>query len=189
MSNNPTISKDWLKNKYWIEHKTAKEMAELRKVTHTHIYDLIKKYDLSKRKNGIKFKGKLNYKMPEKEKAKHRVQKYSKSILVYKGKNTKVFKSFTSIAAAAKALGIRRENIRDCLNPLKSRNSSKKFKFELKKYKGEILIERRMNLDFTLEFDKVTVGLTANLPTYPYQERLEHYNKKLKNVFNNIKKV
>ena len=32
---------------------------------------------------------------------------------------------------------------------------------EEKRYKGEIIAERRRNLDFSLEFSKVCMGLTA----------------------------
>ena len=49
---------------------------------------------------------------------------------------------------------------------------------EDKRYKGEIVAERRRNLDFSLEFSKVSVGLTAGLPRYSRKERINYYNKK-----------
>lgn len=61
MSCNPTISKNWIKKKYWEEEKTDVEMAAARNVSVYYIQDLIKKYDLGKRKNGIKLKGKKGY--------------------------------------------------------------------------------------------------------------------------------
>ncbi len=182
----PTISKTWIKQKYWIEQKTSWEMAALRNVKESYIEDLIKKYDLAKKKNGIKAKGKQNYIMPEHEKAKHRVQKNAKEIVVFKGLGNKAIGTYTSINAAANDLGVRREHIRDILNPRKNRNTAKKYRFEYKKYKGEIIVQRRMDLDFSLEFEKVTIGLLVNLPRYPYEERIEHYNKKLKQVWENI---
>jgi len=188
MSKNPVISAAWIKRKYWIEHKTAKEMAELRKTKDTYIYDLIKKYNLSKKKNGIKFKGKLGYQMPEEEKAKHRVQKHAKEVAAYKARSGKFVGSYRSINAAAIALGLRREHVRDCLKPNKGRSTAKGYIFQYKKYRGEIIIERRMNLDFTLPFEKVTNGLLSNLPDYPYQERIDHYNKKVKQIFEEIER-
>ncbi len=51
---------------------------------------------------------------------------------------------------------------------------------EEKRYKGEIIAERRRNLDFSLEFSKVCMGLTAGLPRYSRKDRISHYNKKNK---------
>ena len=45
MNKHPTISKTWLKKKYWDEQKTDSEIAKIRKVPITYIQDLIKKYD------------------------------------------------------------------------------------------------------------------------------------------------
>jgi len=188
MSLNPKpISKEWIKKKYWIEQLTAEEMAAVRKVKPTYIQDLICKYDLSKKKNGIKAKGKKNYIMPEKEKVKHRIQPHAKEIVAFKGINKKYIGSFRSINKAAIELNLSRANIRGCLNPKVKRNSVKGYTFEYKKYKGEIIIGRRESLDFTLEFEKVCNGLTAKLPFYPYEERINHYNKKLKKVFEDIR--
>jgi hypothetical protein len=180
------ISKEWIKKKYWQEEKTADEMAALRKVKPSYIQDLIDRYDLSKKKHGIKIKGKRNYIMPEYEKVKHRVQPHAKEIVVYKGKAKTPIGTYRSINDAANKLGLCRNHIKDCLNPNKARWRSKGYSFGLKKYKGEIIIERRLNLDFTLEFEKVTTGLLAKLPDYPYEERINYYNKKLKQVFNEL---
>ena len=48
---------------------------------------------------------------------------------------------------------------------------------EEKRYKGEIVAERRRNLDFSLEHSKVCIGLTAGLPKYSKKERINYYNK------------
>ena len=50
---------------------------------------------------------------------------------------------------------------------------------EEKRYKGEIIAERRRNLDFSLEFSKVCMGLTTGLPKYSRRDRISHYNKKI----------
>ena len=54
---------------------------------------------------------------------------------------------------------------------------------EEKRYKGEIVAERRRNLDFSLEFGKVCIGLTAGLPKYSRKERINYYNKKISKIW------
>ncbi len=54
---------------------------------------------------------------------------------------------------------------------------------EEKRYKGEIIAERRRNLDFSLEFSKVCMGLTAGLPRYSRKDRISHYNKKISKIW------
>ena len=55
---------------------------------------------------------------------------------------------------------------------------------EEKRYKGEIIAERRRrNLDFSLEFSKVCMGLTAGLPKYSRRDRINHYNKKISKIW------
>ena len=54
---------------------------------------------------------------------------------------------------------------------------------EEKRYKGEIIAERRRNLDFSLEFNKVCMGLTAGLPKYSKRDRINHYNKKISKIW------
>ncbi len=186
MNKHPTISKIWLKKKYWDEEKTDFEIAKIRKVPTTYIQELIRKYDLSKKKNGIKLKGKKGYLMPEKEKEKHRVQPHSKEIAVFKANSLKPIGTFRSINYAAQMLEVCRNHIKDCLNPNKKRWSTKGYRFEYKKYKGEIIVERRNNLDFTQSFEQITNGLTAKLPEYPYLERIAHYNKKINTVWQKL---
>lgn len=186
MNKHPTISKMWLKKKYWDEEKTDFEIAKIRKVPTTYIQELIRKYDLSKKKNGIKLKGKKGYSMPEKEKEKHRVQPHSKEIAVFKANSLKPIGTFRSINYAAQMLEVCRNHIKDCLNPNKKRWSTKGYRFEYKKYKGEIIVERRNNLDFTQSFEQITNGLTAKLPEYPYLERIAHYNKKINTVWQKL---
>ncbi len=186
MNKHPTISKVWLKKKYWDEQKTDSEIAKIRKVPITYIQDLIKKYDLSKKKNGIKLKGKKGYSMPENEKQKHRVQPHAKEIAVFKINSFKPIGTYRSINYAAQILNICRNHIKDCLNPNIKRWSSKGYRFEYKKYKGEIIVERRNNLDFTQSFEQITNGLTARLPEYPYLERIAYYNKKINTVWQKL---
>ena len=54
---------------------------------------------------------------------------------------------------------------------------------EEKRYKGEIVAERRRNLDFSLEFGKDSKGLTAGLPRYSRKDRISHYNKKISKIW------
>ena len=54
---------------------------------------------------------------------------------------------------------------------------------EEKRYKGEIIAVRRRNLDFSLEFGKVCMGLTAGLPRYSKKERIIYYNKKISKIW------
>ena len=54
---------------------------------------------------------------------------------------------------------------------------------EEKRYKGEIIAERRRNLDFSLEFSKVCMGLTAGLLRYSRKDRINHYNKKISKIW------
>ena len=50
---------------------------------------------------------------------------------------------------------------------------------EEKRYKGEIIAERRRSL----EFGKVCMGLTAGLPKYSKRDRINHYNKKISKIW------
>ena len=59
---------------------------------------------------------------------------------------------------------------------------------EEKRYKGEIVAERRRNLDFSLEFSKVCMGLTAGLPEYSRKERIKYNNKKISKIWEKKKK-
>ena len=54
---------------------------------------------------------------------------------------------------------------------------------EEKRYKGEIIAERRRNLDFSLEFSEVCMGLTAGLPRYSRKDRINYYNKKISKIW------
>ena len=54
---------------------------------------------------------------------------------------------------------------------------------EEKRYKGEIIAERRRNLDFSLEFSKVCMGLTAGLPRYSRKDRISHYNSRISKIW------
>ena len=54
---------------------------------------------------------------------------------------------------------------------------------EEKRYKGEIIAERRRNLDFSLEFSRVCMGLTEGLPKYSRKERINYYNKKISKIW------
>ena len=54
---------------------------------------------------------------------------------------------------------------------------------EEKRYKGEIIAERRRNLDFSLEFDRVCIGLTAGLPKYSRKDRISHYNSRISKIW------
>lgn len=54
---------------------------------------------------------------------------------------------------------------------------------EEKRYKGEIIAERRRNLDFSLEFNKVCKELTTGLPKYSRKDRISHYNKKISKIW------
>jgi hypothetical protein len=180
------ISKEWLQTKYWLEELTDEEMAKARNVSVSFIRSLISKYGLQKKQNGVKLKGKKGYIMPEHEKAKHRNQKHAKEILVFKVKSKKPIGCFSSIASAATALNLKRQHISACLNPDNVKKTVKGYRFEHKRYKGEILIERRNNLDFSVSFEDVLTGLTVGLPNYPREERIAHFNKKLKNVWETL---
>ena len=54
---------------------------------------------------------------------------------------------------------------------------------EEKRYKGEIIAERRRNLDFSLEFNKVCMGLTTGLPKHSRKDRMSHYNKRISKIW------
>lgn len=182
----PVISKQWLKQKYWNEEKTAVEIAEIRKTTETYIKDQIKVFGLGKKKNGIKLKGKKGYVMPEHEKEKHRIQPNAKEVVAYK--NSKMIGIFRSICQAAAELKVPRTHIKDCLNPEKSRKSTYGYSFIYKKYRGEIIVERRANLDFSKDLEDITNGLYVKLPCYPREDRINHYNKKINQVFKNLER-
>jgi hypothetical protein len=184
MSKKPRpIAKWWLKKKYWEEQLTDEEIAAHRRCSVFFVQKYIKLYDLQKAKNGIKLKGKKDYVMPESEKAKHRNQKYAKPILVFSGeKRKRLIDDFSSITAACTALDLRRDRVRMCLDPSNNRNTHRGYSFEYKRYKGEIIIERRENPDFTNGIDNAYDGL----PEYPYEDRINHYNRKLALAWENL---
>ena len=42
---------------------------------------------------------------------------------------------------------------------------------------------KNRNLDFSLEFNKVCMGLTTGLPKYSRKDRINHYNKKISKIW------
>ena len=51
------------------------------------------------------------------------------------------------------------------------------------KFRGEIIVHRRNNLDFKLELHNVASNITKKLPKHSYEERINHYNNKVKQCF------
>ena len=54
---------------------------------------------------------------------------------------------------------------------------------EEKRYKGEIIAERRRNMDFKLELKMICTRLTAGLPKYSRRDRINHYNQKISKIW------
>lgn len=91
---------------------------------------------------------------------------------------------FKDIQEVVKQLDLDEETVLENLSlPENEKEYVNGYIFVYKRYKGEILVDRRNNLDFTKEFEEVTAGLRANLPRYSYQDRIEHYNKKINLVW------
>ena len=179
------ISKKWLIENYWEKQKTDEEIAKERKVPLGRVHKLIREYKLQKKLNGIKLKGKKNYVMPEEEKSKHIKQKQAKEIMQISIKTGKVIRSFTSIAEASRfKKGWGRRTIGKAVD--KENLTAYGFKWQTKKYKGEIIIERRINLNFKLDFEelqKEAISLGTNIPEWNYEDRVKHYINKLNNVW------
>lgn len=67
-------------------------------------------------------------------------------------------------------------------------NSEKKGVYynPIKKFKGEIIVERRINIDLSLEMGHVSQEILKNIPKNEnYDERIKHYNLKTKIAFEN----
>lgn len=54
---------------------------------------------------------------------------------------------------------------------------------EEKRYKGEIIAERRRNMDFKLELKMICTRLTSGLPKHSRRDRINHYNQKISKIW------
>lgn len=176
------LNKKELKELYWKEEQTSIQIAKTLNCSAATIERALKRFDLLKIDNNIpkkRFK-----KKPISEEQKELLRQNnpnSKEIIVYR-KDYKKYKIFPSIAATLKELNLRRGNVCRCLKTgIKATTNG--YRFKIKKYKGELLVERRENLDFTREADQVTNGLITGLPKYPRKERIKHFNHKLRKVW------
>lgn len=156
------ISKQWLFKHYIELNWNAQMCADKRKVPLTQIRDLIKKYEIQKWKwkahkvwNKPKL-GKKFYKHAQK------IMPHRKPIIAFRKVSTTGIETnhgtYMSINDCAKSLGLRREYIRDILNPNKKRWSTKGWYFkhkELNKIDDKEFIIHRTNK----KIEKIFKGL------------------------------
>ena len=89
-----------LKKLYWEYKLTRDEIGNIVGMTHSQIQKRINKFGLGKKANGIKPKGKIGYKMPKKERAKHKMQKHSRAVLMIDPITNGVVKRFEVVEDA-----------------------------------------------------------------------------------------
>lgn len=95
------IGKAWLKLHYWELQKTVETIAVERKCTSNWVQSEIRRHGVEKSKNGIKYRGKKNYIMPESEKIKHHKQPHAREIYRISPASLKVTKQYRSLIFAA----------------------------------------------------------------------------------------
>ena len=136
----------WLKQKFINENLTAKQCAKLAGCSTNHIQTQVKKYNLTKKRFGIVYG---NNQAPRHKSWKNKIQEaqpHRKEVVVFNvGSNTPLLEC-PSISATAIKTGLRREYIRDCLNPLKQRNTANGLYFKYKDdYDRELRLQRAKN--------------------------------------------
>ncbi len=100
-----------LKYLYWKLKKTSKMIALKLNISESSVWMMIKECDLSKKKYKIKKRGRKGYKMPESEKAKHRIQPHAKKVVKINPYTFEILKTYRSISAVEED-GYNRENVR-----------------------------------------------------------------------------
>lgn len=185
VKHNKNIPRNWLKQRYWYDKVTIPKLAKRKKVSKAHICRLINEYGLKKKENGIKQKGRDSFKMSESQKALIKKMQTSRKEVIVHTKKGSFVGIYESLREVSRELGIDRRNITRCLRAT-APASTGGYTFKLKRYKGEIITYRRDNLDFSLDIEKISNGLTAQLPKYPQEERIFYYNRKLRQVWKNL---
>lgn len=179
-----TLTRDKLKELYWDKELTDEKIAKTYCVGVSFIGKLIRDYNLQKKDNGIRLRGKKGYKMPEEEKeAKRAAQPHSKPIQAVLPSTGRVVLEYQSICEASKKDGHHRGRIRDCLkNPALSHHG---YNWRYKMTYGEALHYRRHEgLDMRVEFEKMQSRIRKNLPErMPRDEALRYYGYKLHQVW------
>jgi len=101
----------YLELMYWHLKLSAKEIANILGTTPNVIQRLININNLVKRKNGIKPKGKIGFKMSQEQKIKRKNQPHAKPVVQICPKTFKVVAEYSSIGSV-KECGFSRENVR-----------------------------------------------------------------------------
>jgi len=71
----------------------------------------------------------------------------------------------------------------DCYKP-KTKIKKKEVYYDPRhKFAGEIIIQRREDINFTEELDHLSQKLISKIPSFSYEKRINHYNKKVRHVF------
>jgi hypothetical protein len=100
-----------LKVFYWQYKLTPHEIASIVGSTYNVIRRKLDKYNLGKRKNKIKARGKIGFKMPQSQRVKHRNQPYAKKVIGMCPRTFQILYKLRSVNSSEE-FGFQRENVR-----------------------------------------------------------------------------
>jgi hypothetical protein len=110
------LGKKWLKHHYWKLQKTFETIAIERKCNANWVCKEVRRHGLQKSKNGIKYRGKKNYIMPDIEKQKHHKQPHAKEICTISPFTLTIKHKYRSTIFAAKSNNTKPNRIRTAMN-------------------------------------------------------------------------
>ena len=99
---------------YWTEKMTFESIAKVLVVPEGWVKSEIKRLELEKKKNGIKLRGKLGWKMTEAQKVKHQNQPHARAVVQMDPRTFEVLREFNSTGAVERD-GWLRENVRKAI--------------------------------------------------------------------------
>ncbi len=123
------VSKAWIKE-YFIEKEfSARECAELAGCSLGHIQRCIQKYKLEKKRFGITTGNNQAFRRMVWKRNLANAQPNRKKVIAFSVDSDKPLFEAPSIMEVSRKLNIKREHIRDCLNPNKPRKTAYGFRF------------------------------------------------------------
>lgn len=123
------VSKAWVKEHFIEKELSAKECARLAGCSVGHMQKSIQKYKLEKKRFGITTGNNQAHRRMIWKRNLANAQPNRKEVIVFSVDSDKPLFEAPSIMEASRKLNIRREHIRDCLNPNKPRKTAYNFRF------------------------------------------------------------
>jgi len=127
------VSYRWLKEHFIDKELSAKECAELIGCSVGHIQGCLQKHKINKKKFGITTGNNAAHRRMLWKRNIQQNQPNRKEVVVLRASDGAFVFECPSIAETSRKLNIKREHVRDCLNPKKQRHTADGFKFMFKK--------------------------------------------------------